>query len=395
MARDFTNYDVFISSPSDVMAEREIVQEAIEQINQISGVKEGFRLSPLRWEKDVSSQVGSPPQDIINKQIGDEYDIFVGILCNRFGQATKSYESGTEEEFFRAYERHGNNKNSPEILFYFKDPRKSETAIDAEQLVKVANFKTKVGGLGIYGDFDTHDSLKTMVMAALVKAIERLKNRIEVGKKSDDHKTQEEPLKPKTGNTLIQVSEFDEDIGIMELTDIVFDAFENSADTMATITTATKKLGDKTETRVNEIENFNRTGDIRQDNKASKSIIDKIAAEMQRYSNILDQATPDVKRDFSAALRAMQHVVMISNQDGISSADDVKELVDQLEEMKLTLDTVREQILGFQNAISSMPRMTSKLNQAKRRTLKSVGDFLAFISDSSVNIDTTLSAIKK
>jgi len=394
MPKYFTNYDVFISSPSDVTAEREIVQEAIEQINQISGAKEGFRLNPIRWEKDVSSQVGSPPQDIINAQIGDEYDIFVGLLCSRFGQATESYESGTEEEFSRAYGRHGNKENSPEILFYFKDPRKSETAIDADQLVKIAKFKTKLGGLGIYGEFDTPDSLKTMVMVALVKAIERLKSRADAGKNSDDDDTPEELLGPETGNALTKVSEFDEDIGLMELSDIVFDAFENSTDTMETITTATKKLGDRMETRTDEMRNLNPTGDSRQDNKVSKPIIDKIAAEMQRYSHILDQATPDVEHYFSTALRAMQHAVMISNQDGISSADDVNELADQLEDMKSTLDTVYGQVSAFQAAIASTPRMTSKLNQAKRRTLKSIDEFLYFLSDASVNIDTTLNAIK-
>ena len=140
MAKDFKNYDVFISSPSDVTLERDTVQEAIEIINQISGSKEGFRLNPVRWEKDVSSQIGNHPQNIINEQIGDEYDIFVGVLCNRFGQETERYNSGTEEEFFRAYERHGDQTNSPEILFYFKDPRKSESPIDARQFLKVSEF---------------------------------------------------------------------------------------------------------------------------------------------------------------------------------------------------------------------------------------------------------------
>jgi hypothetical protein len=87
-------------------AERDIVQEAIDLINHISGSREGFHLTPIRWEKDVSSQIGGNPQDIINQQVGDNYDIFVGILCNRFGQKTSSYDSGTEEEFFRAYDRH-------------------------------------------------------------------------------------------------------------------------------------------------------------------------------------------------------------------------------------------------------------------------------------------------
>ena len=66
MAKVVKKYDVFISSPSDLAAERDIVQEAIEQLNQIRGLKEGFQLNPLRWEKDVSSQIGDHTQTIIN-----------------------------------------------------------------------------------------------------------------------------------------------------------------------------------------------------------------------------------------------------------------------------------------------------------------------------------------
>ena len=115
-------YEVLISSPSDVIAEREVVQEAIDQINQISASNNNFRLVPKRWEEDVSSQIGDHPQTIINEQIGDQCDIFIGILCNRFGQETENYESGTEEEFFRAYERHTRDISGPEFCSTSRTP---------------------------------------------------------------------------------------------------------------------------------------------------------------------------------------------------------------------------------------------------------------------------------
>ena len=392
MAKDFKNYDVFISSPSDVTLERDTVQEAIEIINQISGSKEGFRLNPVRWEKDVSSQIGNHPQNIINEQIGDEYDIFVGVLCNRFGQETERYNSGTEEEFFRAYERHGDQTNSPEILFYFKDPRKSESPIDARQFLKVSEFKEKIGSLGIYEEFDTQESLKTMVMAGLVKAIDRLKSRAGTDSQSNSHEKSHNPV---ADNALINVSEFDEDIGVMELADIVFDALERFTDILDTITTATVKLTTKLKDRTDELNNRNAIGDARQDQKAVKAILEKTAAEMHRYSHILDQATPDARLEFSSALQSLQHAIIISNQDGMSSADDVKVLTDELKSLQLDLETSYGHTLSFQSTISSWPRMTSKLNQAKRRTLKSVGDLLGFISEASLNIDTTLNAIEQ
>ncbi|MCK4713234.1 MAG: hypothetical protein KAT26_10175, partial [Marinosulfonomonas sp.] len=156
----------------------------------------------------------------------------------------------------------------------------------------------------------------------------------------------------------------------------------------------TERLGGRISTRTDEISNLKPTGDARQDQKAAKTIIEKVAAEMQRYSHILDQVIPDARREFSSALRCMQHAVIISNQDGMSSADDVKGLVGVLESLQATLSNVHGQVSNFQNAISSTPRMTSKLNQAKRRTIKSVSDLLNFLSESSINIDTTLTAIQ-
>ena len=394
MAKDIKNYEVFISSPSDVALERDAVQEAIDLINHIVGSKEGFRLSSLRWEKDVTSQIGSHPQEIINQQIGDEFDIFVGILCSRFGQKTESYNSGTEEEFSRAYERHGNQTNSPEILFYFKDPRKSEERIDAQQLLKVSEFKEKIGDLGIYEEFDTPDSLKTMAAAGLTKAIERLRKSEATDGQSSKQEKQKRSHNPVTDGALININEFDEDIGLMELSDIVFDALENFTDILGTMARATERLGGRMETRTDEISKIKSTGNARRDQKAFKPIIEKVAAEMQRFSHILDQSIPDAKQEFSLALRGMQHAVIISNQDGMSSADDAKKLVKELETMQATLGDVHRQVSGFQSVILSTPRMTSKLNQAKRRTVNSVSDLLDFLSEASVNIDTTLVAIQ-
>lgn len=391
MARDIKNYKVFISSPSDVNAERDIVQEAIEQINQLNGSREAFHLTPVRWEKDVSSQIGGNPQDIINQQIGDDYDIFIGILCNRFGQKTSSYESGTEEEFFRAYERHVEGEDSLEMLFYFKDPRKSELPIDVEQLSKVAAFKRKLSGLGIYEEFDTPEGLKTMVVAAIVKALDRL--RINIAEDKTIQKTEDNLTDQVSGSALVPVSEFDEDIGLMELSELALNAVEGFTESLDAVASATSNLGERITSRTEELKKLKATGDTRSDQRSAKAIIEKVAAEMQRYSHRLDQIIPDAKRDFSYALRCMQHAVIISKQDGLSSEEEVQFLINELASLQTVLTTVEVQTSTFKNAISQQPRMTSKLNQAKRRAVRSVSDLLEFIGEASGNIDVTLDAI--
>ena len=64
-----------------------------------------FVLDLLRWETHTRPGIGQSAQDVINPQIGDDYDIFLGMFGIRFGTPTREWQSGTEEEFRRALSR--------------------------------------------------------------------------------------------------------------------------------------------------------------------------------------------------------------------------------------------------------------------------------------------------
>lgn len=387
-------FDVFISSPSDVSQERDTIQEAIEETSQFLEAKEGIQLKAIRWEKNVSSEIGRAPQEVINSQVGENYDIFIGILCNRFGQPTENYNSGTEEEFRRAFARKQLSKENVEILFYFKDPRKSETPIDALQFLKVSEFKNEISKLGIFSEFESHEKLKTLAMAALVKAVERLEDCGDPNSSQDqvigDQKLDEAPQE----TAVIAVSEFDEDIGLIELTEIIYEGAEACQDVMQIITSATDRLGSRISERSMELQKLTLSGDVIQDNRLKKPIIEKVAAEMQRYAYILEQNTPEAKRALSNSLLAMQHAVLISQQDGLSSANDNAILRSQLVSMQDIFANVYEQVHEFMNAVAATPRMTSKLNQAKRRAIGAISNFLDFITETSSSVEITLGALK-
>ena len=88
---------LFLSSPSDVSSEREIVENVIKQINNNEGLKQSYNVYTYRWENQYVPDWGTY-QERINKELEDT-DIYVGILWNRFGTPTNEYSSGTEEEF--------------------------------------------------------------------------------------------------------------------------------------------------------------------------------------------------------------------------------------------------------------------------------------------------------
>ena len=140
---------IFLASPSDTVEERSAAQSAVDEINKTKGAKEKFHLDLLKWETDTYSAVGDDGQDVINKQIGDDYNIFLGVMWKKFGFPTKRADSATAEEFTRAYKRYESDVNSVDIMFYFNSspyPQDSELT----QVRKVQIFKKKLQELGIY-----------------------------------------------------------------------------------------------------------------------------------------------------------------------------------------------------------------------------------------------------
>ena len=133
----------FIASPGDTVAEREICEKVFSEINSGIGTAYGFILQSLRWENDVYPGIGNGGQDVINSQVNNKYDLFIGIMYTKFGTPTAHSESGTEEEFKIAYEQALKKKNM-EIMFYFNDEALSPSELDVQQYSKVNSFRQDV-----------------------------------------------------------------------------------------------------------------------------------------------------------------------------------------------------------------------------------------------------------
>lgn len=154
-------YKCFISSPGDCEAERKICQNVIDKINIGLAKHLGINFQSFMWEYDVLPDMGKNGQEIIDEYIiKSNYDIFIGIMKNRFGHPTKKAGSGTEHEFNDALEKKKNSGDSiPRILFFFG---KENVDLDSpkideilEQHKKVKQFKSRISDNGIYIDFNS------------------------------------------------------------------------------------------------------------------------------------------------------------------------------------------------------------------------------------------------
>jgi hypothetical protein len=135
---------IFAASPGDVADERQRLARVVEHLRTHVAAAQGLDLELVRWETHVRPGAGADAQAVITPQIGT-YDLFIGILWNRFGTPTQRAESGTREEFDQAYARWQKDPSSLEIWVYFsQQPYNFTSAQELEQKAKVLAFQQEL-----------------------------------------------------------------------------------------------------------------------------------------------------------------------------------------------------------------------------------------------------------
>lgn len=158
---------IFVASPGDTATLRTAVHDAATDLNRTELRKHGTALDVLRWETDTIPSTGAYPQDAINAQI--EYDILIVIFRKRFGTPTELANSGTEEEFERAYNRLIAIPGSVQILTYFSDETFRLSEIDPHQWLRLSTFRDTVARRGVLSHtYSSVDDFKAQVRKALL-----------------------------------------------------------------------------------------------------------------------------------------------------------------------------------------------------------------------------------
>jgi hypothetical protein len=166
-------YKCFISSPGDCKEEREICEQVIKEINNGLAQYLGINFKTFMWEYDVLPDMGKNGQEIIDEYIEkSNYDIFIGLMKNRFGHPTKKAGSGTEHEFNDALDRKKKSKNSvPKIIFFFGKDIVDIDHPDIDKIVTqrklVKKFKSRIQDKGLYVDFENKDEFKKQLKEKL------------------------------------------------------------------------------------------------------------------------------------------------------------------------------------------------------------------------------------
>lgn len=173
MAQLVTKLRVFIASPDDVGQERKKMEEIMAELNHGIAAEKNIVLELIRWETHTWPGFGRDAQDVINEQV-EPYDIFIGIMWNRFGTPTNVAQSGTVEEFERAYALWKTHKQ-PKLLFYFnRTPSDFNNIESLNQKQKVLEFKLLLQSLGaFYWEYDSVDSFTKEISRHLTSEIRK------------------------------------------------------------------------------------------------------------------------------------------------------------------------------------------------------------------------------
>ncbi|MBG13954.1 MAG: hypothetical protein CL553_12670 [Alcanivorax sp.] len=363
--KTLTEIQVFVASPGDVQKERDLLASVIEELNHNWSSTLGARLRLLRWETDVHPALGEDPQSVINDQIGDDYDVFVGILWGRFGEPTPRAGSGTQEEFERALSRRKKGADSPEIMVYFKDYPIAPTKIDIDQLSKVQNFRSQLSDIGaLYADFSDESSFQSTLRASLAAIARKFSKR-------------PDGVPMKSGSDP-EGSDEDDDFGYLDYVESYEARMADMTSTLQSIHVATEKMGRDFDARTVEVREFTESED-RDDIRAAKKIIKRAAEDMNAYGRTLDAKIPLLAVARDEALTSLTKALALYGEFGEVDPEHLVELRDGLAEFKDAGDGARGGLSGFRETISSMSRMTGDLNRAKKFVVRKLEDMDAEI----------------
>lgn len=336
---------IFLSSPTDMFQEREAVFKIIKQFNTIWCDYFKTNLKLITWENDSYPGIGSDGQQVINSQLGYDYDIYVGIIGNRLGTPTPRYFSGTIEEFYLAYNRYKINKRYPKILFYFM--KITNKSIDIE------SFKDELIRKGVYFRiFEDIENFKILFNIHISKVFQEIikEKSIQIINHSQKVKNSFHYL-----NFILNGSKYlDNCIEILhDLNDEIYTL--NHSMEIATI----------------KIKNF-----IRNKPKNYKSLaikeIDKTASVMLEMSNKSNKLLYPYSNQFQLAIECFSYSFLFFKELKTTNINSIQDFHGALYNLKNEINDVIKLIKKYIQSIENITGITSKLTNAKTKMISSL-----------------------
>jgi hypothetical protein len=354
MAKKILKYTIFVASPNDVEEEKQAVSEVVQELNLGYGTQNNIVFEVVKWETHSAPGISMiDTQQIINQDIGDDYDLFIGILWKKFGTETKTAGSGTEEEFLRAYHRFLSKAENFQILFYFKTASPNSLKdISWIELQKIEAFKKSLKDKNVlFWEFDNQENLKSFLRVHIPRRIESIS-------RADDKIVQ-------TVNLSKENSDIEEELGYIDFAEIIENSSNVAFNSLEQITKDTVWIGERLNEKTDELARITKSSN--HNPIVVKEIFKRTALLMEDYSSRINLETPIFYSNFEDVIKASSNLINLTedfyNEKTIDELDSTKETIFQF------ICGINDAIIGtteFNNGVRNFPRIQKEINMAKK-----------------------------
>ena len=367
---------VFLASPSDVAEERSRVEVVIHELNTTWSRHLGVRLELIRWETHAHPGFGVDAQAVINEQLPDDFDIFIGVMWCRFGTPTSRAGSGTVEEFQRAKGRHDVDPKSVALMVYFKDEAIPPSRLDPSQYADVVKFRESLAD-GLYWTFRGSHEFEQLLRLHLTRCIQEWHFPVPFAKDAGgrEEATARDSLGPEHD------SDVDNDIGLIELLEIYEPSFAQVVEILSRIAKATDEIGKQIGERTIEIEALTASANGptgRPSFQEAKSLFKKAARDMDQFAERMEAELPLLDNHLNTGMDAFIQTVQLygemeSNEENQTQ---MKAALAGVALLHATLVQVAVPIMQFQATVANAPPVSGDFNRSKRRVVKDLQTFI-------------------
>lgn len=368
---------IFLASPSDVKAEREMIFVLKEDLDQLIGMDKNIKFEIVNWERNTYPGKGIDAQDVINQQINNEYDIFIGIFWQRFGTPTNRYESGTLEEYENAKKKYENDKENTHIMMYFKtEGIQNIYDTDIEQLEKVKNFKNKISkedGV-LYSEFEKTEDLRNLVQINLANLV---RDKFSKKKRNTKKSQQQNPTSPEIENIdkyELLAMKIDKGDYNIEFENFLED-IEKTNSFLSDLASSTNKLtlvmnflSTKTNERTKQLNRINNIKDERLRLTKAKKVSNDYADDLDKYSDDFESLLPEFRESISNSIQSYSEIIFKTINSNSFDENRKNELLENLPNFISSVETAIEGTADFLETFTEInTHLTAKYSTAKRR----------------------------
>jgi hypothetical protein len=377
MPKTIITYRIFIASPGDVSEERGIIRSVAEELNTNNTIK-NIKLEVIGWENNTYPGFADDAQDVINQQINDDYDIFIGIFWSRFGTPTSRDSSGTKEEFERAYKKYLEDKASIHILMYFKDTAIPISQIDPIQIENINKFQLDIRSRGaLTKTFNSTNEFESLIRNNLTQLLNDITDNLE------------STIKEATASSALIVlektafeNEDEEERGLFEYIDIAVESINEMLPELNNLTNLITNLGAKMVKRTNQLNKLK--GKPKETiNRETRKILDDSSNDLTEYNEGCQKIIPVMSQLFNDSMKNFNKAFLI-HRDYMNNQEEKNLMLESLLGMRSGIDSAYVGMVELNDMVKILPPLTTKLLKSRNKTNVIMGqiseEFLSYMN---------------